>query len=192
MNLPPRRIRGTECRAESPRSELAVSVCAKSCEEDFMRKMIAASLKRITTTALITGTGLAAAACGSTTAPPSPAVHTAPPKPAAATAPPAPLACGVHASTHAVAGTLTGVRVRTAPHARIAATAHYGSRVQTQGARAGVRGRHTFSYPAGRGHRVVVDIHVSLHGRNGSCETSFRAHQPPPMQAPTPTPTPMM
>jgi hypothetical protein len=160
-----------------------------------MRNPIAASPKRIIITAMITGIGLTAAACGSAAAPSRPAVHAAAPTPAAATtAPPAPLGCGVHASRHAVAGTLIGVRVRTAPHARIVVTAHYASRVQTQAARASALGRHTFSYQAGRGHRVVVDIHASLHGRDGVCETSFRAHQPPPpspppMPVPAPAPT---
>jgi hypothetical protein len=158
-----------------------------------MRMTIAANAKRITTTVLMAGTALAAAACGSATAPPSPAVHTATPKPAAAatTAPPAPLACGVHASRHAIAGTLTGVRVRTAPHAWIAVTAHYASGVQAKGARASALGRHTFSYLAGGGHRVVVDVRASLHGRDGSCQTSFRAHQPPP-PPPPPMPAPTM
>jgi hypothetical protein len=160
-----------------------------------MRNPIAASPKRIIITAMITGMGLAAAACGSAATPSHPATHTAAPTPAAATttAPPAPLGCGVHASRHAVAGTLTGVRVRTAPHARIVVTAHYASRVKREDARASARGRHTFSYPAGGGHRVVVKIHASLHGRKGVCETSFRAHQPPPppppMMVPAPAPT---
>jgi hypothetical protein len=160
-----------------------------------------ASLRRMITVALMTGITLAAAACSSVAAPSSPAGNTATPPPAAAatTVPPAPLACGVHASRHAVVGTLTRVRVRSAPHAWIAATAHYASNVQKQGARASALGRHTFSYSAGRGHRVVVDIHASLHGRKGTCETSFRAHQPPPMiipapapPMPAPTPTPTM
>ena len=160
-----------------------------------MRNPIAVSPKRIIITAMITGISLAAAACGSAAAPSGPAVHTAAPTPATAAtpAPPAPLACGVHASRHAVAGTLTGVRVRTAPHARIVVTAHYASHVKREDARASARGRHTFSYPAGGGHRVVVKIHASLHGRNGVCETSFRAHQPPPppppMMVPAPAPT---
>jgi hypothetical protein len=158
-----------------------------------MRNPIAANPKRIIITGMVTGIGLAAAACGSAAAPSRPAVHTAAPTPAAAvtTAPPASLGCGVHASRHAVAGTLTGVRVRTAPHAWIVVTAHYASHVQTQAARASARGRHTFSYPAGRGHRVVVDIHASLHGRNGVCKTSLRAHQPPPPPIPAPAPTMM-
>jgi hypothetical protein len=163
-----------------------------------MRNPMAVSPKRIIITAMITGISLAAAACGSAAAPSGPAVHTATPTAvptpaAAATAPPAPLACGVHASRHAVAGTLTGVRVRTAPHALIVGTAHYASRVKREDARASARGRHTFSYPAGGGHRVVVKIHASLHGRKGVCETSFRAHQPPlpppPMMVPAPAPT---
>jgi hypothetical protein len=58
-------------------------------------------------------------------------------------------------------------------------------------ARASARGRHTFSYRAGGGHRVVVDIRASLDGRNGVCETSFRAQQPPP-PPPPPAPPPMM
>jgi hypothetical protein len=171
-----------------------------------MGETMAAGLKRIIATALITGIGLAAVACGSAAAPSRPAEHTATPSPAAAAtappAPPAPLACGVHVARHAVAGTLTAVRVRSAPHAWIAVTAHYAPRVRKQGARAGVRGRHTFSYSAGTGHRVIVDVHVSLHGRKGACETSFRARKvaPPPMMlvpapAPTmaaPTPTPSM
>lgn len=157
-----------------------------------MRNPIAASPKRIIITAIITGMGLTAAACGSAAAPSHPAAHTAAPTPAAVTttAPPAPLGCGVHASRHAVAGTLTRVRVRTVPHAWIVVTAHYASHVQTQAARASARGRHTFSYPAGRGHRVVMDIHASLHGRNGVCGTSFRAHQPPPPPPPAPMPVP--
>jgi hypothetical protein len=65
-------------------------------------------------------------------------------------------------------------------------------RRQTQAARASARGRHTFSDPAGRGHRVVVDIHASLHGRNGVCKTSFRAHQPPTPPMPVPAPEPTM
>lgn len=160
-----------------------------------MRNPIAVSPKRIIVTAMITGISLAAAACGSAAAPSGPAVHTAAPTPATAAtpAPPAALMCGVHASRHAVAGTLTGVRVRTSPHAWIVVTAHYASRVKREDARASARGRHTFSYPAGRGHRVVVKIHASLHGRNGVCETSFRAHQPPPppppMMVPAPAPT---
>jgi hypothetical protein len=158
-----------------------------------MRKTIAASLKRIITTSLITGIGLAAAACSSAAAPSSPAVNTATPTPAAAaTAPPVPLACAVHASRHPVARTLTEVRVQTAPHAWIAATAHYASRVRQQGARASARGRHTFSYWAGRGHRVVVDIHASLHGRKGACQTSFRARKPAPPPMPVPAPAPTM
>ena len=158
-----------------------------------MRMTIAANTKRITTTVLIAGTGLAAAACGSATAPPSPAVHTAAPKPAAAaTAPPAPLACGVHVRKHAIAGTLTSVRVRTAPHAWIAVTAHYASGVHAKGARASALGTHTFPYSAGGGHRVVVDVHASLHGRDGSCQTSFRAHQPPPPPPPPMMPAPTM
>ena len=157
-----------------------------------MRIPIAASPKRIIITAMIAGVGLAAAACGRAAAPSPPAAHTAAPAPVAAatTAPPAPLGCGVHARRHPVAGTLTGVRVRTAPHAWIVVTAHYASHVQTQAARASARGRHTFSDPAGRGHRVVVDIHASLHGRNGVCKTSFRAHQPPPPPPPMPAPVP--
>lgn len=157
-----------------------------------MRIPIAASPKRIINTAMVTGIGLAAAACSSAAAPSRPAVHPAAPTPAAATttATPAPLTCGVHASRHAVAGMLTGVRVRTAPHAWIVVTAHYASRVQTQAARAGALGRHAFSYRAGHGHRVVVDIHASLHGRDGVCETSFRAHQPPPPPPPMPVPAP--
>ena len=160
-----------------------------------------ASMRRMITLALMTGITLAAAACGSVAAPSSLAGNTATPTPAAAatTAPPAPLACRVHASRHAVVGTLTRVRVRSAPHAWIAATAHYPGNVQKQGARASALGRHTFSYSAGRGRRVVVDIHASLHGRKGSCETSFKAHQPPPMMVPAPappmpapTPTPTM
>jgi hypothetical protein len=157
-----------------------------------MGNPIAASPKRIIITAMITGIGLAAAACGSAAAPSHPAVHTLAPTPAASTtAPPAPLGCGVHARGHPVAGTLTGVRVRTAPHAQIVVTAHYASHVQTQAARASARGRHTFSYRAGGGHRVVVDIRASLDGRNGVCETSFRAQQPPP-SPPPPAPPPMM
>ena len=161
-----------------------------------MRNSIAANPKRIIITAMITGIGLAAAACGSAAAPSSPAVHTAAPTSAAAapaaatTAPAVPLGCRVHASRHAIAGTLTGVRVRTAPHAWIVVTAHYASRVQTQAAPASARGRHTFPYPAGHGHRVVVDIHASLHGRDGVCKTSFRAHQPPPPPPPMPVPAP--
>jgi hypothetical protein len=149
-----------------------------------------ASPRRMITLALMTGITLAAAACSSVAAPSSPAGNTATPPPAAAatTVPPAPLACRVHASRHAVVGTLARVRVRSARHAWIAATAHYASNVQQQGARASALGRHTFSYSAGRGHRVVVDIHASLHGRKGTCETSFRAHQPPPMIVPAPAP----
>lgn len=155
-----------------------------------MGETMAVSLKRIITTALVTGIGLAAVACGSAATPSRPAEHTATPSPAAAaTAPPAPLACGVHVARHAVAGTLTAVRVRSAPHAWIAVTAHYAPRVRKQGARAGVRGRHTFTYSAGTGHRVIVDVHVSLHGRKGACETSFRARKPPPMLVPAPAPT---
>ena len=156
-----------------------------------MRNSIAASPKRIIIPAMITGLGVAAAACGSAAAPSHPAVHKAALAPAAATtAPPAPLGCRVHASKHVVAGTLTGVRVRTAPDAWIVVSAHYASRVRTQAARAGALGRHTFSYQAGRGHRVVVDIHASLHGRDGVCETSFRAHQPPPPPPPPPMSVP--
>jgi hypothetical protein len=163
------------------------------------------SLRRIITLALMTGITLAAAACGSAAAPSSPAGNTATATPAttpaaaATPAPPAPLACRVHASRHAVVGTLTRVRVRSAPHAWMAATAHYPGSVRKQGARASARGRHTFSYSAGRGRRVIVDIHASLHGRKGTCETSFKAHQPPPMMVPAPappmpapTPTPTM
>jgi hypothetical protein len=163
------------------------------------------SLRRIITLALMTGITLAAAACGSAAAPSSPAGNTATATPAttpaaaATPAPPAPLACRVHASRHAVVGTLTRVRVRSAPHAWMAATAHYPGSVRKQGARASALGRHTFSYSAGRGRRVIVDIHASLHGRKGACETSFRAHQPPPMMVPAPappmpapTPTPTM
>jgi len=163
------------------------------------------SLRRIVTLALMTGITLAAAACGSAAAPSSPAGNTATATPAptpavaATPAPPAPLACRVHASRHAVVGTLTRVRVRSAPHAWMAATAHYPGSVRKQGARASALGRHTFSYSAGRGRRVIVDIHASLHGRKGTCETSFRAHQPPPMMVPAPappmpapTPTPTM
>jgi hypothetical protein len=165
-----------------------------------------ARLRRMITLALMTGITLAAAACGSAAAPSSPAgsTATATPRPAAAATPvpPAPLACRAHARRHAVVGTLTRVRVRSAPHAWIAATAHYPGHVQKQGARASALGRHTFSYSAGRGRRVVVDIHASRHGRKGTCETSFKAHQPPPMMmvpapappmpAPTPTPTMML
>lgn len=164
-----------------------------------------ASMRRMITLALMTGITLAAAACSSAAAPTSLAGNTATatpaPTPAAAatTPPPAPLACRVHASRHAVVGTLTRVRVRSAPHAWIAATAHYPSSVRKQGARASALGRHTFSYSAGRGRRVVVDIHASRHGRKGTCGTSFRAHQPPPMMVPAPappmpapTPTPTM
>jgi hypothetical protein len=154
-----------------------------------------ARLRRMITLALMTGITLAAAACGSAAGPSSPAGNTATatPTPAAAAtpAPPAPLACRVHASRHAVVGTLTRVRVRSAPHAWMAATAHYPGSVRKQGARASALGRHTFSYSAGRGRRVIVDIHASLHGRKGTCETSFRAHQPPPMMVPAPAP-PMM
>jgi hypothetical protein len=163
-----------------------------------------ASMRRMITLALMTGITLAAAACSSAAAPTSLAGNTATATPAltpaaaATTPPPAPLACRVHASRHAVVGTLTRVRVRSAPHAWIAATAHYPSSVRKQGARASALGRHTFSYSAGRGRRVVVDIHASRHGRKGTCGTSFRAHQPPPMMvrepappmpAPTQTPT---
>jgi hypothetical protein len=162
-----------------------------------------ARLRRMITLTLMTGITLAAAACGSAAAPSSPAGNTATatPTPAAAAtpAPPAPLACRAHASRHAVVGTLTRVRVRSAPHAWMAATAHYASNVQQQSGRASALGRHTFSYSAGRGRRVVVDIHASLHGRKGTCETSFKAHQPPPMMVPAPappmpapTPTPTM
>jgi hypothetical protein len=163
-----------------------------------MRNPIVVSPKRIIITALISGTSLAAAACGSAAAHSVPAVHAAAPTPAAAAttappAPPAPLGCSVHASRHAVAGTLTGARVRTAPHALIVVTVHYASRVKKEDARASARGRHTFSYPAGRGRRVVVGIHASLHGRTGVCQTSFRAQQPPPppppMMVPVPAPT---
>jgi hypothetical protein len=164
-----------------------------------------ASMRRMITLALMTGITLAAAACSSAAAPTSLAGNTATATPAltpaaaATTPPPAPLACRVHASRHAVVGTLTRVRVRSAPHAWIAATAHYPSSVRKQGARASALGRHTFSYSAGRGRRVVVDIHASRHGRKGTCGTSFRAHQPPPMMVPAPappmpapTPTPTM
>jgi hypothetical protein len=71
-------------------------------------------------------------------------------------------------------------------------TAHYASGVHAKGARASALGTHTFPYSAGGGHRVVVDVHASLHGRDGSCQTSFRAHQPPPPPPPPMMPAPTM
>jgi hypothetical protein len=160
-----------------------------------MTKTTATRLKPVILTSLITGVGLAAAACGTSAVSSSAAARPATSAPAAATTapppPPAPLACVVHARAHPVAGTMTGVRVRTAPHASIVETAHYGGHLHKQDARASAVGRHTFSAMAGGGRRIVVHISVSRLDRSGACATSFRAHQPPPPVMAAPAPAPM-
>jgi hypothetical protein len=90
-----------------------------------------------------------------------------------------------------VDGSSVGVRVKTAPSARIAVAAHYEYTTRKKAGRANLNGRRTFWYhvdSATPGFRIKVDVTVSRDGRKASCSTWFtpRAVAPQP-SAPAPS-----
>ena len=112
----------------------------------------------------------------------------------------APLTCVASVtSKHPSDYTTVGVRVRTAPHARITAVAQYRFSAVTHRHRAGRNGRQTLWYRVGAAKsrfRVEVDVTTSRHGRTGYCGTWFsppkiaRVTLPtPPPSAPAPSPS---
>lgn len=136
--------------------------------------------------------GMMLAGCASSASPAPTAStqsHSPSPSPASAAAR-APLRCAASVTNrHPAQYTTVGVRVRTAPHARIAAVAHYRLSTIAHRHRASANGRRTLWYQIGaakRGFRVVVNVTASRHGRKGYCQAWFRL----PRLARTPVPAP--
>jgi hypothetical protein len=83
-------------------------------------------------------------------------------------------------------GTKVGVRVSTAPDARITVVAHFENGEREKTAHAGTAGRHTFWFrlsSAAPGVRVTVDARVSAHGQQRSARIWFTPRQSPPPPA---------
>jgi hypothetical protein len=131
------------------------------------------------------------AACSSS-APPSLAAATPSQTPATATPKP-PLKCDASITSHHPADhTTVGVRVRTAPHARITAVASYRLSTVTHHRRADGRGRRTLWYQvraAKRRFQLTVDVTTSRHGRKGYCGTRFSSPKLAHITAPAPSPS---
>jgi hypothetical protein len=102
----------------------------------------------------------------------------------------APLRCNASVtSRHPADYTTVGIRVRTAPHARISITADFRHSTVTHGHRASRTGRQTIWYQIGAarlGHQVAVNITTSRHGRKGYCGTWFTPPRPPHVAVPSP------
>ncbi len=135
------------------------------------------------------------AACSSS-APPSlaaPTLSQSPSQSPATAAAKAPLKCDASiTSYHPADYTTVGVRVRTAPHARITAVASYRLSTVTHRRRADGRGRRTVWYQVGaakRGFQVAVDVTTSRHGRKGYCGTWFTPPKLPHITTPAPAPS---
>jgi hypothetical protein len=130
------------------------------------------------------------AACSSSG---QPSLTAATPAPPAAPTAKAPLKCDDSITSHHPAKyTTVGVRVRTAPHARITAVASYRLSTVTHRRRADGSGRRTLRYQARaakRGFRVAVDVTTSRHGRKGYCKTWFRSPKLPHVTAPARAPS---
>jgi hypothetical protein len=114
----------------------------------------------------------------------APIAATAPPTPAPATSSPPPPLTGSASVTrrHPRTGTKVGVRVSTAPGARITVVAHFEAGDRKKTARADTAGQHTFWFPVGTaapGVRVRVDVRVSAYGQNRSVRVWFTPRQPP-------------
>ena len=91
--------------------------------------------------------------------------------------------------------TTVGIQVRTAARALVTATTvHSALNGQSASGRAGAGGMLTLRFHVGGatpGTRVVIDVHVSLHDRQGSCQASFRPRSSPAVsRSPTPAPQP--
>ncbi len=135
----------------------------------------------------------------SSSALPAPAVATLPPFPAASgpaqSAAPAaaPLNCIASVTSRHPSGyTTVGVRVRTAPHARITAVAQYRYSAVTHRNRAGPNGRQTLWYRVGATKprfRVEVDVTTFRHGRTGYCRTWFSPPKIARLTVPAPLPS---
>jgi hypothetical protein len=85
--------------------------------------------------------------------------------------------------------------VRTVARALVTATAARSAlNGQSASGRASARGNLTLRFHVGGaapGTKVVIDVHVSLHGRHGICHASFRPRLRPVLQrSPTPVPQP--
>jgi hypothetical protein len=143
---------------------------------------------RVNLFATVPVAGMILAGCASSAAP-TPAAPT-PSRSAAAAAAKAPLSC--HASVtsrHPADFTTVGIRVRTAPHARISTTAEFRHSTVTHGHRASRTGRQTIWYQinaAKLGYQVVINVTTSRHGRKGYCGTWFTPPRPPRVVVPSP------
>lgn len=138
-------------------------------------------------------TGMMLAGCASSALPaPTATTQSQSPSPASAAAR-APLRCAASVtSRHPAQYTTVGVRVRTAPHARITADADYRFKTITNRNRASSQGRHTVWYQIGaarRGFRVVVYVTTSRHGRKGYCQAWFRLPRRARTAVPAPSPS---
>jgi hypothetical protein len=150
-------------------------------------------MRRITlfAAAPVAVTGMLLAGCASSASPDTGSqAHSAAPLVVAK----APLKCTASVTRrHPRDYTTVGVRVRTAPHARIAAVATFRLSTTTHRHRASGNGMHTFWYHLGAvkpRFQVVVHVTTHRHGRTGSCETWFSPPKPPPAPAPVPPSSP--
>ena len=153
---------------------------------------------RITACGLL---AILAAACGSS----APRASTPIPASPAATITPAagrlPLACHAQ-STNARPRdhTMVGIRVRTVAKANVTATESAPAGQHAAG-RASAKGKRTLWFRVGDampGAQIVIEVHVSRHGRKGACQASFHPRSVPvpaaapaqPTASPSPTPSP--
>jgi len=135
------------------------------------------------------------AGCASSTPPTVPASSASAsptPSPSAAT----PSSAAIRIACHARASsrrprdhTTVGIEVHTKPRALVTASVPGG---QSESGRASGTGVLTLRFRVGGakpGSRVVVDVRVLLHGRQGGCQASFRP-RPRPAVTRSPTPSP--
>jgi hypothetical protein len=142
-----------------------------------------------------------AAACGSSV----PRASTAIPASPAATITPAagrlPLACHAQATNARPRDhTTVGIRIRTVARANVTATESVPAGQHAAG-RASAKGKRTLWFRVGDatpGAQIVIEVHISRHGRKGACQASFRPRSVPvpaaalaqPTASPSPSPSP--
>jgi hypothetical protein len=161
---------------------------------------LATAFASLRVAAVLAGTAVLAAACGTST-PNAAATSPATPSPTVKPVVIASLKCHASATSPDVAaGAAVGIKVRTVAHAKLVAIYDKSLVTGDPTALASAKGRQTLWFRATGakpGSRIFIDVSVSRDERTGACHTSFRlqpgtdnaAAVPPPTAAPTSLPT---
>ena len=152
---------------------------------------------RITSCGLL---AILAAACGSSAPRASTPIPASPAATITVAAGRLPLACHAQATNARPRDhTMVGIRVRTVARANVTATESVPAGQKAAG-RASAKGKRTLWFRVGEatpGAQIVIEVHISRHGRKGACQASFRPRSVPvpatapaqPTASPSPTPS---